>query len=96
MSEQIMDFSQFLEKVAKKLQDNVLLEMRDDASKKIAKMGQVTVRREMRNAGVRRSTEAGLQSSEHFVRNMAQSWMQSTRLKRPVNTLHSKWRSELV
>ena len=59
MSEQTMDFSAFLEKVAKKLQDNVLLEMRDDAAVKVAKMGAVTVRREMRRAGIRMSTATG-------------------------------------
>lgn len=57
--ERVMDFSEFMEKVASKLKDNVLLEMRDDASKKIAKMGAVTVRRELRHAGIRRSTETG-------------------------------------
>lgn len=59
MSEQVMDFSAFLEKVAKKLQENVLLEMRDGAAKKVAKMGAVTVRREMRRAGVKMSTQTG-------------------------------------
>ena len=57
--ERVMDFSAFMEKVASKLKENVLLEMRDEASKKIAKMGAVTVRRELRNAGIRRSTETG-------------------------------------
>lgn len=57
--ERVMDFSDFMEKVASKLKDNVLLEMRDSASKKIAKMGAVTTRREMRHAGIRRSTETG-------------------------------------
>ena len=59
MSESIMDFSRFLEKVAKKLQENVLLEMRDTAADKLARVGQATVRRELRKAGIRRSTETG-------------------------------------
>jgi hypothetical protein len=59
MSESIMDFSKFMEKVAKKLQDNILLEMRDNAAEKLARMGQATVRRELRKAGIKRSTETG-------------------------------------
>jgi hypothetical protein len=59
MSEQVMDFSAFLEKVASKLQENILLEMRDEAAVKVAKMGAVTVRREMRRAGIRMSTATG-------------------------------------
>lgn len=68
MSEPIIDFSKFLEKVASKLQENILLEMRDDGAKKLAKMAATTVRREARVAGVRRSTETGT----HLGRNAKQ------------------------
>lgn len=56
---QEIDFSKFLSKVCKQLELNVLEEMNDSAAQKIAKMGAVTVRREMRQAGVRRSTDTG-------------------------------------